>query len=174
MLVDLISPSAFTPTLSYRDGGGLVSPVSPGQTVSATNPTLIVEWSASTDGAGLSEYLVSWTNTITPDLGTAVSVPPAAPRINEVIPGEAAVLYAHVIARDIWGNERLVTVGPVYVDSPVTPDLVDDPGYRAWMDSGATLVSTDAELHLHDDAVSVQRLHTSWNASTLRLSLIHI
>ena len=49
-------------------------------------------------------------------------------------------------------------------------DRVDDPGYRAWMDSGASLISTDAELHLHDDAAPVQRLHTSWNASTLRLA----
>ena len=66
VIVDLIPPSTFTPTLSYRDGGGLVTPLSAGETVSATNPTLIVEWTASTDGAGLSEYLVSWTDSTHP------------------------------------------------------------------------------------------------------------
>jgi hypothetical protein len=38
-----------------------------------------------------------------------------------------------VVARDNNGNQRLATVGPVYVDAPATPDLVDDLGYRAWM-----------------------------------------
>ena len=52
----------------------------------------------------------------------------------------------------------------------MTPDLVDEPGVRAWMDSGASLVSSDAELRLHDDTVPVQTLHTSWNAGTLRLA----
>ena len=84
VVVDLVPPTAFTPTLSFRDGGGTVTPLSAGETVSATNPTMIVEWTESTDGGGLSEYLVSWTNSTTPDPGTATSVDPADPRHRRV------------------------------------------------------------------------------------------
>ncbi len=170
IVVDLIPPAAFTPTLTYRDGGGTIHPVSPGQTISATTPTLIVEWTASSDGAGLSEYLVSWTDSITPDPGSATSVAPNDPRHNELNPGEAQVVYVHVMARDNWGNERLASLGPVFVDSPVTPDLVDDPGARGWLDSGASLVAADSERHVHDDRVPRQLLYTSWDADTLAVT----
>ncbi|QLQ05232.1 MAG: hypothetical protein HZY76_03375 [Anaerolineae bacterium] len=145
IVVDLIPPAVFTPTLTYRDGGGNIHPVGPGQTISATNPTLIVEWTASSDGAGLSEYLVSWTDSPAPDPGSAASVA-QRPRHNEYLPGEAQVVYAHVIARDHWGNERLASLGPVYVDSPYTPDLVSDPrcaaGCRAAPHSSPSTAST--------------------------------
>ena len=170
MVVDLVPPTAFTPTLSFRDGGGTVTPLSAGDTVSVTNPTMIVEWTASTDGGGLSEYLVSWTDSTTPDPGTATSVDPADPRIDEFDPGEAVVLYAHVIARDLYGNERTETVGPVYVDSPVTPDLVDEPGVRSWLSSGASLLSSDGEFSKYEYNAALQELHTSWNANRLAVT----
>ena len=55
-------------------------------------------------------------------------------------PGEAQKLDAGLESRDLYGNTTRQAFGPVYVDSPLTPDYIrlDNPGgtYHGWMDSG--------------------------------------
>ena len=61
------------------------------------------------------------------------------------------------------------TRGPIYVDGPTTPDLVDDFAYRGWMESGASLISADHERSVRTGDLPAQQFYASWNADTLRL-----
>ena len=55
-----------TVTLSYDSGDGPV-PVVPPQTITEENVTLIIEWTASSDGNGPVEYLAGWSPDREPD-----------------------------------------------------------------------------------------------------------
>ncbi|MCB0240061.1 MAG: hypothetical protein KDH08_15760, partial [Anaerolineae bacterium] len=57
-----------------------------------------------------------------------------------------------------------------YVDSPVTPDLVDEPGVRSWLSSGASLISSDGEFAKYQYSAALQELYTSWNANRLAVT----
>ena len=87
---------------------------------------------------------------------------------------EAQVYYFHVGARDTAGNVQWARFGPVFVDQPHTPDLIDDLDQHGWMDSGATLVSSDATEALRTSNVTSasQQLYASWNASAVRLAWV--
>lgn len=168
VVVDLVPPQPFTPTLLYQDAGGRFLPISEGETVNLAGARVAVEWTTSSDAGGLGGYLVQWSAKSEPDPATLVAVAEDVRRY-EATAGEAEILYAHVIARDSHGNQRVETRGPIYVDGPSTPDLVEHWSYRGWTESGATLISSDNERSLSTGDRGPQRLYVSWNAETLRL-----
>jgi hypothetical protein len=63
------------------------------------------------------------------------------------------VYYAHLGSRDTLGNLRWQTFGPIFVDSPGTPDLVDldlstygtcfRAAYAGWLENGSTQIGAD-------------------------------
>ncbi len=169
VIVDVVPPSLVTMTLSVRGSGGLTA-IAPYSTVRESGVGLVVNWTASADGSGLADYLVGWSQSPLPDLAALTPINPAATRSHEQTVGEAEVWYAHVVSTDIYGNRTIQTLGPVFVDAPTTPDLVDLPGYDGWMQSGASLVGVDNEIHRADTTRSAQSFHTSWNADTLALA----
>src|SRR5581483_6478499 len=61
-------------------------------------------------------------------------------------------------------------VGPIYVDAPTTPDLITPITYHDWMNSGASLISSDHALS--DTAASgpLQNFYTSWDSTALRMA----
>jgi hypothetical protein len=72
----------------------------------------------------------------------------------------------------VYGNQRVQTVGPVYVDAPATPDITAV-GFHGWMDAGSLLgisraisetASSRAALYLP------QSLHATWDQQALRLA----
>ena len=164
--VDLTLPEQVTMTLTHNG-----SPINLGDTITTAAPTLDIAWTASSDGAGLDDYLVGWTTDFTPTLAnlTATSSLNHAQTV-----GDAQVLYAHLVAQDVSGNQLLQTLGPVYADAPGTPDLITDLTYHAWMENGCTQVSADYEIWRHatgSAALSdVQRFYTSWDSNGLRFT----
>ncbi|NNJ12715.1 right-handed parallel beta-helix repeat-containing protein, partial [Chloroflexales bacterium ZM16-3] len=168
--VDLALPAPITPTLSFRDSAGGVQPLSAGQTIRAAAPTLILDWTASSDGGGLGDYLVGWTSSPSADPAALTAVAPAASRHVELAAGEAQAYYAHVIAQDTYGNRRVQSVGPIYVDAPTTPDLIAAPTYRGWMESGASVISADHEISRTVLGAGIQQLYATWDSAALRLA----
>jgi hypothetical protein len=92
---------------------------------------------------------------------------------------EAQVVYAHVVPVDNHGNRREQAQGPVYVDSPYTPDIIalgqgGTPTYHGWMDSGCSLMGVDRRVESHAfDGASLseeQRFYTTWNGDALRMA----
>ncbi|RLT41667.1 MAG: hypothetical protein DWI57_06650 [Chloroflexi bacterium] len=168
VIVDVIPPAAVTVTLAYRGSGGITA-IEPFSTVRESGVGLIVNWTASADGSGLADYRVGWSREADPALAALTALNPAGARSHEQTAGEAEVWFAHLISTDIHGNRTTQTVGPVFVDAPTTPDLVNVPGYLGWMESGASLVGVDNEIQSADDSRAAQSLHASWNADSLRL-----
>ncbi len=164
--VDLALPQYMTITLSHG-GNALVA----GDTVTAVSPQLQIDWTASSDGAGLDNYLAGWTTSPTPDLASLA----ATAALNHIqAANEAEILYAHVVAQDLNGNQRLQTLGPVYVDAPGTPDLITDLGYHAWMNNGCTQIGADYEILRAAPAnaalADAQRFYVSWDSQAMRFT----
>ncbi len=171
--VDVVPPARVTMTLAYTDSLGVRHPISPGRTIYQAAPTLLIEWSESSDGGGLGGYLVGWTHAPTPDPAVLTGYAPGAARHHVHVAGEAETLYAHIIIYDVYGNRRQQTLGPVYVDAPTTPD-VTTMGYRGWMESGATQIGADREITKgplqYSDIGVVQRFYLTWDDATLRMA----
>jgi hypothetical protein len=173
--LDLVRPLPITVTLAYSDSVGIRWPLTAGQTITESGIQLIAEWTASSS-ADLSHYLAGWTTEITPTLSGLTPYTPVEPRQHLMAPGEAESLYAQVVVVDRHGNQRLHTLGPVYVDAPTTPDYIVDPSYHGWMNSSTTQIGADRELARHADTGAslkdVQRLYASWDATALRLTWV--
>jgi hypothetical protein len=166
--VDVAPPSPVTMTLAYTSSLGARAPLSVGQVITDAPVTLVIEWTASSDGAGLSGYWAGWTLSRTADLA-ALAPHSTADRQHAQVPGEAQILYAHLVVQDVNGNATSQTLGPVYVDAPVTPDLIEDLGYRGWMESGGSQIGADREIS-RTHLLPMQELYTSWNTNTLRFT----
>ncbi len=174
VIVDLVPPASVTITLAYTNPLGTRSVITPGQTITDLNSNnLIIEWTASSDGSGLGNYLVGWSSSPTPTLSSLTTYAPSAARHHEQSVAEAGVYYATVAVQDRYGNRQVQTVGPVFVDGSDTPDYIVDPGYRKWMNSGATQMGSSRESGaqaLPNALVSdTQKLFLSWDNSALRL-----
>lgn len=167
--VDLVPPAPMTLTLAYESGDGLI-PLDVGGIIREMSATLGVGWPESSLGAGWSNVLAGWSTAITP---AVESLAPAVGEHRQAL-AEPQALYAHVVARDENGNSRAQTAGPVYLDGPLTPDLVADLGYHGWMQSGCSLVGADREMGRHAEAgatlTGTQTLHASWDREALRLA----
>jgi len=171
--VDLQQPTPVTVSLSYT--GSLSSgALTALQVIRETTPTLSIDWAASSDGSGLGGYLVGWTHTEEPAAGALAAYAPGAPRHHEATAGEAEVWYTHVAAQDVFGNRRWETLGPIYVDSALTPDYTGDLDYHGWMESGCTQVGADRELARNAPSTAAmsdtQRLYVTWDTEALRLA----
>jgi hypothetical protein len=175
--VDVVPPTTVSITLSYRENAN-VHPLAVGQTIHEFAPTLIVDWTASSDGSGLANYLVGWDYDATPNDANLTS---QSARHFEFAASEAQTYYAHVISQDTRGNRTLQTVGPIYVDAPTTPDLIGDLTYHGWMESckscgplapqgGASLISADQEISQTVTGKVAQKFYTSWNNNALRMA----
>jgi len=172
--IDVLPPSAVTLTLS-SEGRDLV----PFATVTQTAPTLTLTWTASSDGSGLAGYQAGWTVQTTDTVSqTFTAYGPADERRATYVAGEGQKIGAQVASRDTFGNRRWQGLGPVYVDSPQTPDyvLLDDPDgtYYGWMESGCTLLGVDRRIARRAPGGAAlnaeQKLYATWNAEALRLA----
>lgn len=192
ILVDVAAPAPVTPTLIYTttagtgtvilpgsgSGGGVITP---GITIREISPTLVLTWTASSDGSGLADYVVNWTAVTTTGAVThhVARIANSESRISAYTADKAQKISVRLASQDIYNNQRWQEIGPVYVDSPLTPDYVTFPPtgqaiYRGWMDSGCTLVGADNRIRdkaqkgaALDDG---QQLYASWDSQGLRLA----
>ncbi len=178
---DLVAPAPITLTVSYVNRQGVRTTVQPGSTISdVLTPPLTLTWTESADQGGIARYLAGWTYSPTLSAGESASLTPYGPAGREHIQatGEAQRIYAHVIAIDGAGNQTEQMTGPFYVDFSRTPDylgMTDAGGpYRGWLTSQCSLLGQDYRLSrtLPPTALLLepQRLYTTWNDSTLRLT----
>ncbi len=176
VIVDITPPTPVTLTLSSSSGV-----LEPGATVREPAPTLTLTWTAADDGSGVGGYLTRWTAQTTATLSiTGTAYGPAA-RSDPFTAGEAQKVWADLTGVDIYGNPRSQSIGPVYADSPFTPDYLDwlSPAnpqgvYRGWMDSGCSQVGVDRRVSwsaLQRAALSAeQKFYATWNSEALRLT----
>jgi hypothetical protein len=185
--VDIQPPVPVTITVFYTDSGGLLSPVAQGQTISdVPNPALLLTWSASSDAAGLSHYLVGAADATGSVALSALD--PLAPRERILTTTEASAYMIQAAAQDANGNQSWSRFGPVYADTPFTPDYApmapyeDEAGqgwpagvmYEGWRDNGCSQIGVDRTVSELAAVTSArngeQRLHVTWDADGLRLS----
>lgn len=168
--VDLVLPANITTTAAFVDGSGASLPLQAGQTLTnATSLTLSWTESASADVSG---YLAGWSASPVPDPALLTSYPAAGD--HTISAPDAERLYAHVGVEDANGNRRWESLGPVYVDAPGTPDLIDNLDYLGWTANGCTQVGASYDI-LYSAATGAalheaQRLFMSWDSSNLRLT----
>jgi hypothetical protein len=179
LLFDMQAPEAVTLTLAYRDAFAVEHAVEARQTITDGN-LLVIEWTPSSDGSGVAGYWVGWTDSPT-NTEETIFVPVGTVYRHTQVISEAHEVYAHVIPVDIYGNRQEQMEGPVYVDAPLTPDLIRTqlPSrllYHGWMDSGCTKMGlsrsvadrapTGASLYEN------QEFYTTWDANALRLAWV--
>lgn len=176
VLVDIVPPRPVTLTLS--SAGGVIPP---GTTLRGPTPTITLTWTASSDGSGISSYQTRWTSQATTTLNiTSTTYGPAA-RSNTYSPGEGQKVWAYLTTRDTVGNRREQSIGPIYADTPFTPDYLDRLGtgnplnvYRGWMESGCSQVGVDRRVNRSAPAgatlSAIQRFYVTWNSEALRMT----
>jgi hypothetical protein len=175
--VDMAPPSPVTVTLAYTNNQGIRTVLNQGQTVynaQGVSPTLSIEWTASSDGSGVSGYLAGWTITSTTAPDQLTWYNPSDARYHEQQFSGQQILYAHLVAQDVYGNRQPHTFGPIYIDPPTTPDYIADLDYHGWMENGCTQLGADRELARYAQSGQalngIQRFYTTWNTDTLRLA----
>jgi hypothetical protein len=124
-MVDLVPPTPITMTLSYVNTEGMLTPLSAGQTIyDVSNPTLQLTWTPASDGSGLRSYFAGLSQVDPPDLSNLTPVGPnAALQVNQAT-SEAQAYTAYVVSQDNYGNLSWNHIGPIYIDTPLTPDLI--------------------------------------------------
>ncbi len=124
VIIDILPPGVVDIRLSRLENGTSIT-ITPGSTVYIANPTLLIEWGAASDGSGLLGYYAGWTTTPTPTLEALTFYPAGGSRSHSQVLGEAQLVYAHLVSVDLFGNTRWQTLGPLYVDGPLTPDYIE-------------------------------------------------
>lgn len=172
--IDAVAPLPVAVALSAVTGSGAVA-LNEGDTVYDTSAPLAIDWSEAADGSGIAGYHVGW-EASPASLGAAATSHAAdAARHHEEVLADIGVYWAHVGARDAYGNWGWRVVGPIHVDGPHTPDLVTSKtgswaplGYRGWTESGCTIVGSN---HLTSTASTrgAQRFYVTWDDEALRL-----
>ncbi len=153
VLVDVVPPDPFDIVTALQSGGVITG----GQVV--TERGVQVTWP---DVAGAVTYYAGYTSSPTATQGTLTQFATGDTR-TQTIP-EASTRYAHVMAVDVNGNATVVTAGPYYIDTPATPDLIDDLTFVDWIISGGKQVAQMANGNY-----GVQKLYVGWDANQLRL-----
>ncbi len=180
--LDLVPPTPITMTVSYANSQGIVTQVLPGQTIlDVMNPTLLIEWTPASDGSGLRTYYAGLSQDDSPDLANLATVNPVGPLQYSQATSEVQAYTAFVVSEDIYGNRSWNRLGPIYVDTPLTPDLIALPStadngdiYHGWMDSGDSQIGINRIIaenvppgfSLNGD----QKFYLSWDATALRLA----
>ncbi len=179
VVADMTAPQPVSATMGYRTDADTVVPLAAGDRVPVAPASLVLTWPASNDGSGVQAYLAGWTDSPEPVLAELTRLAADAERRVEQQAGEATIRYAHLVIYDVYGNARVQTFGPVYVDSPATPDLLaatDAPTstilreYTDWLNSGCTWTGTSDALATRQPERSAQRFYTTWDAQTMRLA----
>ena len=173
VLMDVVPPAPVTLTLS--SGGNVLAP---GVTLRELSPTLTLTWTESSDGSGLAGYLAQWTAQITESVNSTVNACDPLTRTDLYTAAEGQKVWAQVASQDIYGLQSAQSIGPVYVDSPTTPDYVilNDPDgiYRGWMDSGCSLAGVDRRVSRNAmpraSLSAEQKFYVTWNTEALRLA----
>ncbi len=177
ILFDMQPPTEVDISLAYIDLSGHRQALTARQVIT-DGKVLVVEWTPASDGSGVAGYEVDWSESPTATEG-AVFIPDGTIYEYSEPAGEAREMYAHIAAVDSHGNRRAHVAGPVYVDTPLTPDLLRahlPPGlrYRGWMGSGCTQLGLSRRIPDHAwDGASLsqeQRFYTSWDDQALRLA----
>ena len=124
LTLDVVPPAAVDLTLAANG-----SPLAPNAIVRTVAPELTLEWTASQDGSGLQGYTTRWTATSATAVAATTTVTtrhfdPAGPLTDRYVGGEAQSLTVELGSRDSYGNERWQQIGPIYLDSPETPDTI--------------------------------------------------
>jgi hypothetical protein len=163
--VDIASPGPVTLTLR-SDGETLNA----GDVVRDISPTLTLTWTAASDGSGVGGYEVMWTVRTSDTVTTSVTAHAPTSRTAQLaVHGEGQEVSVQVGSADVHGQQSWQAVGPVFADSPLTPDyiLISDGGrdiQRAWVDSGCSLLGVDRRPD------QTQRFHATWDEAALRLA----
>jgi len=182
---DAAPPAPVTLTLTYSDGLGARTVVTPGTTIrDVPSPTLFINWTASGSG-DVARYLAGWTVTPTLAAGDLAALSAYAPagREHAQSAGETQRLYGHLVIEDTSGNHTVQTVGPIYTDYGGTPAYIplDDGGqvsnlpyYTGWLEDECNLLGVDrrgAQTGLGGAALNVaQKLYLTWDDAALRLA----
>ncbi len=71
-----------------------------------------------------------------------------------------------------WATARWQEAGPVYADSPLTPDYIalDENPYEGWQESGCSLLGADRRADRRAAGDHSQRLYATWDQAALRLA----
>ncbi len=176
--VDALPPAPVAMTLSSN---GRAYPA--GDTVRELSPTLSLTWTASSSN-DVSRYTVAWivpTRLTSTQNITTSDFAPSDARLSQFTAGEAQQVIVQLTSVDQSGNQQVQSLGPIFVDSPTTPDVIDLSGfqnrtglYRGWMDSGCSLIGVDRRVSrralkgasLGDE----QKFYVTWDAQALRLT----
>lgn len=153
MLVDVIPPAVFTPTVSLVSG----APITPSQVINDFNVRLA--WPAI---SGATAVYAGWTATPTTTVAALTAYGAGAGSHDQTLT-EASALYAQVIAVDANGNETAYRSGPYYFDSAPTPDLIADLAQVNWTTSGGKQVGQMITSR------GVQKLFAGWHSDSIRL-----
>jgi hypothetical protein len=172
VIVDLTPPAPVTLTL--HSAGGLLEP---GATLREPSPVITLTWTASSDGSGIGGYQARWTAQTTATLSITTSAHGPADRSDPYTASEGQKVWADLTSQDIYGLQRTRSIGPVYADSPFTPDYLDPLGpqdvYRGWMASGCSQVGVDRRISRSASSRAAlsaeQRFYITWNAEALRM-----
>jgi hypothetical protein len=178
IIADLVAPTPLTITLSYTNSNGALTPVFAGQTISDTlDPTIQIAWTSASDGSGLRRYWAGLSQQDPPDLASLTPVDPAGLLQISQGAGEAQAYTAYVVSEDIYGNLSWNRLGPIYTDTPLTPDLItlSQTGiYHGWMNSGESQIGFNRILlDTLPTGLSLnhaQKYYLSWDAAALRLA----
>lgn len=153
VLVDVVPPAVFTPTVSLSSG----AVITPGAVIPNFNVRLA--WPAI---GGATAIYAGWTTTPTTTVAALTAYGAGAGSHDQTV-AEASALYAQVIAVDANGNQTAYHSGPYYFDSAPTPDLITDLAQENWIASGGKQVGQMITTR------GTQKLFAGWNATSLRL-----
>ncbi|MFN8333456.1 MAG: Ig-like domain-containing protein [Saprospiraceae bacterium] len=151
--VDITPPDPFLVTTTLLNG----TVISASEVIS--NLSARINWAAVN---GATSIYAGWTFSSTAALADLTSYGAGAGNHDQTMP-EASSMYAHVIAVDNQGNQRVTVAGPFYFDGAQTPDLIADLNIDNWVDSSGKQVGQMVS------ARGVQKLFAGWDANSLRL-----
>ena len=100
---------------------------------------------------------------------TARAFAPPGPLEDSYTGGEGQALTVEVGTWDKHGNVSWQQVGPVYLDSPQTPDYAPLEAYD-WQESGCTLMGVDRRLYRNGLSDEPQELFATWDKTAVRLA----
>lgn len=164
--VDTLAPDLDLTAIALTKDG---APISTTQVISVANPTLAITWPAATgDVAG---YYVGWTTSPTPTVSSLTFYANAGVHTQTL--GDNQTVYGYVIGVDTLGNQAVNVFGPYTIDSPATPDRIDNLAYVGWHHTGGSQLAADREVNKGPFAGTsfgeVQKFYLSWNDRNLRI-----
>ena len=148
---------------------GVKTALSNNATITRTSDLdLHVAWSTLTDRVGVALTQLEYTKqTISSTVFVSTTQLLVGPRTPAIVAPEGSRIAADMRLRDTMGNEGVVPLPVVYVDSAVTPDYTQissdaNDVYRGWLQNGCAALGQNLD--------QTQRFATTWDANALRLN----